>query len=313
MGIGCGHLIQAFGISMGSSARRALDKRGEIGRIHSVFQNALHILTKDRRLIGIVGQRSYSMPINLKVWIPNGLTIGDLGLKSGASVRRSGDLIILDGDFSIDLRGVRIWKPIRRPLGAFDAARLSRSIEIIEDMASRRASSEGLGLLIPHRRELIANEFGAIPSNDPMISRAARSIANLFKAVKEGDRIGIDRSAMGLIGLGPGLTPSGDDFLIGFLASSIFGATGDPHRFRFQVGSLRKSVLRARASTTLLSQEFFLHAVEGDVAEPINDLIVALFDGSSQLGSLANRVIEMGETSGMDTLLGIIMGTSLFI
>ncbi|MEM3574784.1 MAG: DUF2877 domain-containing protein [Candidatus Bathyarchaeia archaeon] len=306
-------MIKAFGISMGPSARRALDKRGEIGMVYSIFQNALHILTKDRRLIGVVGPRSYNMSINLKVWIPNGLMIGDLGLKPGASVRRSGDLVILGGDFSIDLRGVRIWKPIRRPLGAFDAARLSRSIAVIEDIASKRASSGGLGLLIPHRRELINNEFGAIPSNDPMISRAARSIANLFKAVKEGDRIGIDRSVIELIGLGPGLTPSGDDFLIGFLASSIFGVRGNPHRLRSPIDSLRKSVFRARASTTLLSQEFFLHAVEGDVAEPINDLIVALFDGSSRLGSLANRVIEMGETSGMDTLLGIIMGTSLFI
>jgi hypothetical protein len=306
-------LMRAFGISMGSSAQRALNKRGEIGWIHSVFHNALYILTGDWRLIGVVGPRSYNMPINLKVWLPKGLAIGDLGLSQGIPVRRSGDLLMIGGDLSVDLRGVRIWKPVRKPLEVLDEAGLSRSIKEVEDAASERASAEGFGPLISHREGLIANDLGGIPSDGPMISKAARGIASLFKAVKERDPIGIDRSVTGLVGLGPGLTPSGDDFLTGFLASLVFGARGFPHRFSFPIGSLRGSVLRARASTTLVSREFLLHAVEGEVAEPVNDLIAALFDGSPQLRPLTHEVVDMGETSGCDIALGVIVGASLFI
>jgi len=299
---------------MGSSAQRALNKRGEIGWIHSVFRNALYILTGDRRLIGVVGPRSYNMPINLKVWLPKGLAIGDLGLSQGIPVRRSGDLLMIGGDLSVDLRGVRIWKPIRRKsLEVLDEAELSRSIKEVEDAASEWASTEGFGPLISHREGLIANDLRSVPSDGPMISKAARGIASLFKAVKERDPIGIDRSVTGLVGLGPGLTPSGDDFLTGFLASLIFGARGFPLRFSFPIGSLRESVLRARASTTLVSQEFLLHAVEGDVAGPVNDLIAALFDGSPQLRPLTHEVVDMGETSGCDIALGVIVGASLFI
>ncbi len=309
----CGHLMQAFGISMGSSAKKALNKRGEIGRVHSIFQNTLYILTGNRRLIGVVGPRSYNMPINLKVWLPERLAIGDLGLSQGIPVWRSGDLLMIGGGLSVDLRGIRIWKPVGRKRLVLDGAKLLRSIEEVENAALERASAEGFGPLIPHREGLIANDLYGVPSGEPVISNAARCIANLFKAVKEHDPIGIDRNVIGLIGLGPGLTPSGDDFLTGFLASLIFGVRSCPHRFRFPIGSLRESILRARISTTLVSQEFLLHAVEGHVAEPVNDLIAALFDGGPQLRLLTHRVVDMGETSGSDIILGILIGVSLLI
>lgn len=305
-------MMRAFAISMGSFAKGMLDRR-RIGEVHSVFKNSLYVLTKDGRLISIVGPNSYNMPINIRVRLPKGLAIGDLGLSPGAPVRRSGDLLIVGGDLSINLRGAAIWEPTKGKPPALDAAKLLHSIGEIEGVASKWIPSGGLGSLIPHRRALISGDPAGIPLGNPMTSKAALGIAGLFKAIKERDPNGIDRSVRGLIGLGPGLTPSGDDFLMGFFASSMFGMRGRRDRFGPSMALLRRSILRARSLTTPVSQELFLHAIEGGVAEPIDDLIVGIFHGVPWLDRLTRRAIEMGETSGGDIVLGVIMGTSLFI
>jgi hypothetical protein len=107
------------------------------------------------------------------------------------------------------------------------------------------------------------------------------------------------------LGRGPGLTPSGDDVIVGVIAtlwSAGAFATGP-------LASLRRSLDRVAAErTTDVSAEFLYHVCRGMVAGPLHDVLIALRRGDSRATIAAvERLRDFGHTSGMDSALGIIV------
>ena len=94
-----------------------------------------------------------------------------------------------------------------------------------------------------------------------------------------------------LVGRGPGLTPSGDDFLCGWLWAW--------HRINHpQLAPLAEAVARTRTATTDISQNFLTLALEGYFVESLKMAEYAPLDGFRALR-------EQGATSGVDTLSGV--------
>lgn len=106
------------------------------------------------------------------------------------------------------------------------------------------------------------------------------------------------------LGRGPGLTPSGDDILVGAIASlhSMGVLKTDA------MATLGPSIQHAAAGlTTEISREYLYYACQGMVAGPLHGLITAL--GSADTRATINAVSRLrrfGHTSGMDTTLGVI-------
>jgi Protein of unknown function (DUF2877) len=112
-----------------------------------------------------------------------------------------------------------------------------------------------------------------------------------------------------LVGLGEGLTPSGDDFLVGLLA--VLHVTG-----RFP--SLCSPVVRerfcqcVRLGTSQLSGEFLRCALEGHFAEPVAMLMRALCTpATGAWQGYAATLAAVGHSSGVDALVGIAFGCRL--
>jgi hypothetical protein len=112
----------------------------------------------------------------------------------------------------------------------------------------------------------------------------------------------------GLIGLGEGLTPSGDDVVTGILAGLDLLQDADP-----AAGTARGRLVEALTPdvlgrTPLLSSQMLRAAVQGLYAEPVLELLDALHAPSAPHASLAeasNRLLAMGHRSGRDTLRGL--------
>jgi hypothetical protein len=106
-----------------------------------------------------------------------------------------------------------------------------------------------------------------------------------------------------LLGLGPGLTPSGDDILCGVLLALNACGHGPV------ACELRAAILGAQAGQTgPLSSAFLRAAAEGKGAEPLHGAIGALLAG--QIGAIAPslaRVGGMGHTSGWESLAGAVL------
>ncbi len=129
----------------------------------------------------------------------------------------------------------------------------------------------------------------ADPAYQPRRLRAERCI----------DRGDLDGAVDALAGLGPGLTPAGDDALAGLLL--IVGAHD------------RAAAVAAadRARTNDIARAFLAWAARGQSIEPVHRLLAAGDDGTAST-ALAD-LLRFGHSSGADLAFGLGLGLRVLI
>jgi hypothetical protein len=112
--------------------------------------------------------------------------------------------------------------------------------------------------------------------------------------------------ARALCGRGPGLTPAGDDMLVGWMAINWLLYGPDDARL---LAACEEILAVARRQTHVLSRCWLGYAARGCVALPVGALLAALtgYD-ERQLAAAAQVVLSMGATSGHHLVRGIVMG-----
>lgn len=110
-----------------------------------------------------------------------------------------------------------------------------------------------------------------------------------------------------LIGAGPGLTPSGDDLLVG-LCCALHGV--DHPLFEILCELLPSSL----PNTTIVSRLMLEDAVRGYFHRPLAELRQALLTGKSQteVNTALRRAAEFGASSGCDGARGLLVGLQHF-
>jgi hypothetical protein len=112
-----------------------------------------------------------------------------------------------------------------------------------------------------------------------------------------------------MICLGSGLTPSGDDLLVGYLAG-LWSAVRDINTRYQYVEKLGKTIMLCAHRTNDISRTFLNHASQGQVSSVLADLAEAISTGETSeclLGS-TESAMRLGHTSGMETVTGLLMG-----
>jgi hypothetical protein len=107
-------------------------------------------------------------------------------------------------------------------------------------------------------------------------------------------------SPAALVGLGPGLTPAGDDIVAGALVAAH--ATGDP-RLEAWRRATRATLTRSR--TTAVSRAMLHHALAGYATRELANLVTALCRGDDTERARAD-LLAVGHTSGGALLTGVL-------
>jgi hypothetical protein len=220
----------------------------------------------------------------------------DRGLAPGAEVRSHGRGLEVDDRFAFDFGPADVWEPPAAPLSAI--APLDAGVQLLAAMARQR-SPGGLGALL----WLPANTLdeNAFEASDPLLRAALPPVAAVRRwlaaalARVEAPPPAIDA----LIGLGPGLTPSGDDFLCGAMAALHYLHRADV------ASRLAAIVLPRLSATNLISAAYLRCASTGDASSVLFDVLDCLHAADELL--LAQRldaVDRVGHTSGWDCLAG---------
>jgi hypothetical protein len=120
-----------------------------------------------------------------------------------------------------------------------------------------------------------------------------------------------EASVAGLIGLGPGLTPSGDDFLVGFLAG-LRCMAGKKEEHRAFLSDLGRMIVRLSHRTNDIGRTYLFHATRGRVSSRLASLAQAIArgDDTNRLLQAAEGAMCMGHSSGMETVTGLLVGLS---
>jgi hypothetical protein len=132
---------------------------------------------------------------------------------------------------------------------------------------------------------------------------------DLESALASGDGTGVLDAARGMLGAGRGLTPEGDDWVIGALGAyrHVTLSVGDPAGRRMIDDLAEEMLTMASASTTLLSRTLLRHALAGEAPDPVADLMTAL-TGRGSLEDGLERCLGLGDSSGQALAEGVMCG-----
>ncbi len=260
------------------------------GKILALFRRVCTIQAADQRLISLVALEVGDGPLSIVLekaptyWA---------GLQPGAQVRVGRELLQCE-NLAISLEGARIWDP--RPdwddLRANASTLLRRLEHLAERIPDHAPIDSMLSLLQDH-------ELPGSSSLTAVHARALKAAQTLWVGWG-GDEAQVKAGAAQLAGLGTGLTPSGDDFLLGTMLCAWLVHPA-PRRYCARVSDA------ALARTTLLSAAFLRSTADGECSSPWHLLLEALASGSEErIIDAARAVVAYGHTSGADALAGFL-------
>lgn len=155
---------------------------------------------------------------------------------------------------------------------------------------------EPADLLDPHRTEIVRRVVHEIDSSPyrpgrPDLGRLATDV------LRDPGQV------VRLLGLGPGLTPSGDDVVAGMLLTLRAAGRHDSA----QVSALMTEVVTGLGCTTALSGTLLGAAARGYAVPPVVELLAALRGPTpdGRVGQLVRTVAAIGHSSGADLLVGV--------
>ena len=275
-------------------------------RIHSLFERALNLVTPSGELVGLVGPRAGNGPATIVLAEPPNVGLDRIGLTPGDPARAADGRLRIGDRLVVDLSRARRWEPAPTPLRlrSDDAiARLARA----ERVARESAPAGGFAPLLSCLDELAGEDAPPCPpyvggARGGVSALAWTALRALLPAWRRDDVDGVHEAAMRIVGLGPGLTPSGDDLLAGLLVGTA--------RLRGALpAALGHAVLvAARDRTTDFSVARLRHAARGAIEEVQEHVMANLLGGAgTELDAAIRRAAGWGHTSGVDTLVGLFL------
>ncbi|MEC0180103.1 DUF2877 domain-containing protein [Paenibacillus peoriae] len=136
--------------------------------------------------------------------------------------------------------------------------------------------------------------------DDPQYT-TIRHAEQLLDALLSGEVRAIETPLRYFLGRGPGLTPSGDDFLIGLLA--VHRLTGAFHPAFL---TILHHILETEAITTDVSKAYLLHALHGRFSDKVTRVLNAMvMKDAAYFQTRLALLLQTGHSSGIDTVFGI--------
>jgi hypothetical protein len=249
--------------------------------LHSRFTKAANY-TCGGALLSLVGEETGNGPVNVVLRGP---------LPTGRGRCTVGEGTLRVGDLSFDLPPELVYVSTL-PAFAANPAAFARNLAFFSRILVRDSPPLSLAFLLDTRRE---RHF------DSSFERALlRRVKEGWGLIRGGD---VRCGARLLIGAGYGFTPSGDDFIAGYL-SGLFTLQ---RYFHEDVEGAREAVRAAGAAGNPVSDSVIRHAMSGRFPERGKSLLLALIRGSSSaVEEAAHRVLSAGETSGADFSTGLV-------
>ncbi len=137
--------------------------------------------------------------------------------------------------------------------------------------------------------------------SDPYAKRAKRLVSELFEALGKGDGDKLANTVSSLVGLGGGLTPSGDDLICGALYALFYCEAAEKY-----ASELAKAVIKAQKNTNIISRRYLESAAKGEYFGLVADLIRALC-GDGDIEKTLDALLTVGSSSGGDISTGILL------
>lgn len=297
-------------VSLGSMALSSLFRTKE-WQVIATFKRSFYCRDNRNNIICIGQEEIGKGPFTLLCSADSSWPVNILSTKSSIRVRKH--QLLLEGEGVIfDLHSASVWRKSLFTI-SMSGERLLSDITWIARKAVCDAPPESLGLVVsnflPLNMHKLRRQASALTQalHNRFIEVISR-VRHLPVLLPSGQlNYSLTEELSKLIGLGPGLTPSGDDFLAGIVMGLFKAGKQD------EAASLAHYFHRAASGrVSEISLTFYRALTEGLAAEPYYHLLEAIGQGDfRELELLLKRVSLLGGTSGWDTITGIVFGISI--
>lgn len=268
---------RAFAADAGSSLADLLTGPPRPARVLATFPTAVYLLPDGGRAVAVEAADGVGLPNALRVHVPAaGLELAAVPCDAPATIGR----------------------------GKVEVAGLMVAVDRWVDHTYRPA-----GVDVPLLLGRLDQVDAALVAAEPLPPRLAHRVAELEEALTTGSTDALVDAGRALIGLGHGLTPTGDDVLCGLLSAGRTFATS------FRTEPLDRTLqhlgatlsLDAAERTTALSAALLWHAARAELARPARDLLRGLL-GRTPVGPATTALLAVGHSSGRDLAIGLGIG-----
>jgi len=262
----------------GKSALNFIESYSEgetIGETVKVFENTVYLKTRNDDLICLTS-KDVKAPMNLNLNTPV-------------------DFLKLD---CISKKAIRTPTGLKLETIVFDTKNskiypITKNHEIKNGLQNRVLFSvDEINLL---------DTLGSILDNhSPFFNELSYSIRSISESTQKRDLMKLSNQLSGIVGLGNGFTPSGDDFIVGFLfcLNRILSSSNHKHGKFVIMGN-----------TNWASKKFIDYSQNGIVIEPLEVFVNFLLSGENEIKSSLMDLIQVGKSSGIDASIGAIIAT----
>lgn len=273
-----------------------------VGKVHSVFKRVVNFQDDSKQIYSILQRDLDNGPYSIR--------IDQGGLKSFLELNINVDDLVIIRNGCLEIGSVfklrfdndQLWNPEKLKIFSNEntVSIFNENIKVYSKLLSNRANGGVKYYYIKnhtnsnreYKPSLIEKEL------EKRISNLKWSIDNDYKSLKE--------NIISIVGLGSGLTPSGDDFLVGFITALN---TIEDTKTMLTLDKIESILKNNSLSTTDISIMMVKASLEGKARENLISFICALFSNDkSRLIHNIDNVFSIGSSSGADLSVGVVVG-----
>lgn len=273
------------GISLHDEVLKILNQGLKYGKVHSVFNRTINLMTESGSMISLMTKTMDEAPISIILDIED---FKRCGVFTGEDVYFDEGKVIV-GSKVIDISAARNYE-LKRGTFKDNYSLIEKNLEILRHLMDFKGPKE--------KYSFDTMAFQMVVHRTALFKKAC-----LEENIKE--VIAIGRS---LVGLGQGLTPSGDDVLMGLFL--VLGLENSPMNHFDLI--LARIIEERMEETTDISYQGLLRASKGFYRSILVEAAEALTT-LEDIEDILMDVLSIGHSSGRDLLYGILTGYEILI
>ena len=280
-----------YGLTADTHFLNLLHQPQPSGKIEQVFNRAINI-SVNNILYTLLSSPSDNAPNSCRL-INKDFTL--LTIKEGDAVNFLNKEMIIGGKYLISFSVCDLWQ-CRDVIFHPDKLMTDSYFSFLSTQINN------LDIILNSNKQSLFNYSGNNIFYISMSEQLTQLRFNLVELVIKGDRLKLPDVISQFVGLGIGLTPSGDDYLVGLMAFLLLKG----HPVSSLCPEFYQSIARSKNRTTSISAITLEKAFNREYRENMQQLIQSLADAEeTYIHSQFSDILNIGSSSGCDMLFGL--------
>ncbi|WP_440896370.1 DUF2877 domain-containing protein [Amphibacillus sp. Q70] len=273
----------------------------KVGNIHSIFKRVINFQSESNKLYSILKQDLDNGPYSIRLATNDSISFLALDIDKGDPVFLKNNHLEIANKLLVNLETGKLWCPKKLAIHLHQYKSVfQKNLNVYHELLQANTPSGGAKYYYEKNH---LSRLGK-PNVSLVEKELEKRISYFLSCLDQEPKI-LKESVQALIGLGNGLTPSGDDFLTGFITVLNLIDEEKPQTIFRKLMHLLKNM---DLSTTDISVMMIKASIEGRTRERllnfINDLCTTQADVI--LIDSIEKVFAIGSLSGTDMATGMV-------